>query len=58
VARVLKTCRRRDRAEQLFALCNSCWLPISGSVWVVPGLVACFGTCSRCGAWCSVRELA
>jgi hypothetical protein len=58
VAVVLKTCRWRDRNGAAFTLCDSCWLPISGAVWVVPGRVPCFGTCLRCGGWFSVRELA
>jgi hypothetical protein len=29
-----------------------------GAVWVVPGPVACFGSCTRCGSWHSVRDLA
>jgi hypothetical protein len=57
-APVLKTCRWRTSSERTFALCDPCWLPIRGAVWVVPGPVACFGSCTRCGLWFSVRELA
>jgi hypothetical protein len=56
-APILKTCRWRTRDEQLFALCDSCWHPIRDSVWIVPGQVASFGSCSQCGSWFSVRDL-
>ncbi len=56
-APVLKTCRRRDGGEQTFALCDSCYGPLAHVVWIVPGLLPCFGTCTRCGEWASVRNL-
>jgi hypothetical protein len=56
-APVLKTCRRRDGGEQTFAFCDSCYGPLAHVVWIVPGLLPCFGTCVRCGEWVSVREL-
>jgi hypothetical protein len=54
---VLKTCRCRDR-EGSGTLCDSCWLPRRHLVWVIPGPVACFGTCRSCSEWFSLRELA
>jgi hypothetical protein len=57
-APALKTCRWRGIGEQLFALCDGCWHPLHATVWVVPGPVACFGSCTRCGGWFSVRDLA
>jgi len=56
-AAVLKTARWRDRNGGPFALCDPCWRPIAGAVWIVPGPVICFGTCRRCGEWASVRDL-
>lgn len=56
-APVLKTCRWRNGNGVPFALCDPCWLPISGAVWVVRGPVTCFGQCRRCSEWFSVREL-
>jgi hypothetical protein len=55
-APALKTCRRRTE-ERTFVLRDACWLPIRDSVRVVPGPVACFGTCFRCGGWFSLRDL-
>ena len=56
-APVLKTLRWRDRNGCPFVLCDPCWLPISSAVWIVPGPVVCFGRCSGCGEWVSVRAL-
>ena len=41
----------------MFALCDGCWLPISGAVWIVAGPVPCFGNCRTCREWVSVRDL-
>lgn len=48
---------REDPDEEEYALCDPCWLPVAGEVWIVPGLAHCFGTCHGCGEWFSVREL-
>jgi hypothetical protein len=58
-APVLKTCRWRSpaRGERTFALCDGCWLQLSGAVWIVPGAVRCFGTCRACGSWFALAEL-
>jgi len=56
-APVLKTCRCRDDAERAGVLCDPCWDPLRDRVWIIPGPVACFGTCSRCGEWVSVNDL-
>jgi hypothetical protein len=40
-----------------FTLCGECWLPISSSVWIVPGPVACFGRCQRCRSREPARNL-
>src|SRR3712207_6188145 len=53
----LKTCRYRTGGEQTFVLCDRCYAPIAGAVWIVPGPVACFGTCRSCGSWHSLRDL-
>jgi hypothetical protein len=42
----------------LFGLCESCWRSVAERVWIVPGLVACSGSCKLCGSWVPVRELA
>ena len=57
-APALKTCRWRTGGERRFVLCDSCWEPISGSVWIVRGRVPVWGFCSGCSEWFSVRELA
>ena len=54
----LKTCRWRTGRRRAFALCDECHAEIAGAVWIVAGLVPCFGTCRECGEWVSVRELA
>ena len=56
-APVLKTVRWRDHNGGPFILCDSCWLPISAAVWIVPGQVAAFGRCRHCSGWFGVREL-
>ncbi len=56
-APTLKTVRRRTGGERLRSCCDSCWPEIAEAVWVVPGPVACAGSCKRCGSWVSVREL-
>ncbi len=53
---VLKTVRWRS-GERRFALCDPCWEPVSGSVWVVPGPVPCHGLCRSCSGWFRVSEL-
>ncbi len=55
-APALKTCRRRE-GEGYGVLCDACWLPLVDRLWIVPGTVACFGRCSGCGEWFSVRDL-
>ncbi len=56
-APALKTVRWKT-GERRFALCDPCWEPVSGSVWVVPGPVPCFGLCRGCSRWFRVSELA
>jgi hypothetical protein len=48
---------RDDEYADEYALCDSCYEGVAPEVWVVPGVVPCFGLCSRCGEWFSVREL-
>ncbi len=55
-APALKTCRCRD-SEETGVLCDACWEPLRELVWIVPGLVPCFGTCRICGEWVSVNDL-
>ncbi len=55
-ALALKTCRFR-MGEIGFVLCDACWEPLRDTVWIVPGPVACFGTCALCGEWVSARDL-
>ncbi len=56
-APALKTVLCRADRERRGVLCDSCWLPLKDRLWIVPGWVACFGTCRLCGEWVSVREL-
>lgn len=55
-APALKTVRWR-KGKRLFPLCDGCYDPIAAHVWIVVGPYAAFGTCKRCGEWCSLREL-
>ncbi len=48
---------RDDEYVEEYALCDSCYEEVASEVWVVPGVVPCFGRCSGCGEWFSVREL-
>jgi hypothetical protein len=54
----MKTVRPRSGGASPFPLCNRCYPALARWVWIVPGPLACFGTCSRCGSWVSVRDLA
>jgi len=55
----LKTVRwRRGVAKRAFNLCDRCYPPLAGSVWLVRGPVSVFGVCRGCGEWLSVRDLA
>ncbi len=56
-APVLKAVRWRTGGEREFVLCDSCWLPVRGSVWVLCGPVPAHGFCPGCSNWFSVREL-
>ena len=49
--------RRDDEYAEEYALCERCYEEVASEVWVVPGVVPCFGRCSRCLEWFSVREL-
>ncbi len=55
-APALKTVRWRT-GERRFALCDTCWEPVSGSVWIVAGPFPVFGKCRLCGEWFSVNDL-
>jgi len=56
-APALKTVICRADRERRGSLCVLCWEPLRDRVWIVPGPVPCFGTCSRCGEWASVNDL-
>ncbi len=57
-AEALTTVRwRNGETRRKFALCEGCYTSLSGSVWIVRGPVAVFGTCRECGEWFSLREL-
>lgn len=43
-----KTCRWRTGIRR-FVLCDDCWRPISGSVWIVRGEVNVTSRCDLCG---------
>jgi len=45
-----------DEAEE-WPLCEGCYEEVAEEVLIVPGPVSCWGTCSRCGEWVSVRDL-
>ncbi|MDP9475135.1 MAG: hypothetical protein M3R38_05490 [Actinomycetota bacterium] len=53
----LKTVRWRS-GERRFALCDPCWEPLSGFLWVVVGPVPAHGRCRSCGHWFGLQELA
>ena len=55
-APALKTCRWRG-GERSFVLCDPCWGPLAGSLWVVPGLVTVHGFCPSCSEWFSLNDL-
>ncbi len=52
----LKTVRWR-KGERRFALCDPCWIPLAGSLWVVGGPVPVHGKCRGCAHWFSLRDL-
>ena len=56
-APAMKTCRWRT-GERTFVLCDPCWEPVRGALWIIPGVVAVHGVCRGCGSWFSLRELA
>jgi hypothetical protein len=53
----MKTVRPRSGGASPFPLCDRCYPALARWVWIVPGPVACFGTCRSCGSWYSMREL-
>ncbi len=57
VAPAMKTVRWRSGART-FVLCDPCYSPIRGALWIVPGLVAVHGVCRGCGSWRSLGDLA
>ena len=52
-----KTCKWRNETRR-FVLCDDCWRPISGSVWIVCGEVPVTRRCDRCHHYLHPRELA
>lgn len=56
-AAALKTVRCRDDAERIGVLCNDCYIPLAGRLWIVPGGYVVWGRCLRCLEWVSLREL-
>jgi hypothetical protein len=54
----LKTCRWRDGGEQTFVLCDGCWLPLAGAVWIIPGGSTVTARCDECDGFMNPRELA
>ena len=55
-APALKTVRWR-KGERLFPLCDRCYAPLAGHLWIVVGPVPAHGTCRSCGHWYGVGEL-
>jgi len=55
-APALKTCRQRTE-ERRFVLCDPCYVPLAGSLWIVAGLASVHGKCRACSGWFSLREL-
>ena len=53
----LKTGRWRG-GERRFVLCNPCWEPLPGTLWVVPGPFTVTARCDQCGGYLNPRELA
>jgi hypothetical protein len=53
----MKTVRPRSGGVFL-VLCDPCYGPRAGEVWVVAGRVIVHGKCRSCGHWFSLRELA
>jgi hypothetical protein len=56
VAPALKTVRWRS-GERRFVLCDPCWGPMRGAMWVVPGDFTVTARCDACGAYLNPREL-
>ncbi len=53
----LKTVRWRNGTRR-FVLCDDCWRPISGSVWIVRGEVNVTSRCDRCHFYVHPLEIA
>ncbi len=45
-----------DEADE-WPLCEGCHGDVAGEVLIVPGPVACFGTCKECSDWFSLGDL-
>jgi len=56
-ALAMKTVRWKT-GERRFVLCEPCYAPICGSLWIVPGQQTVHGVCRVCSGWFSVRQLA
>ncbi len=56
-ALALKTVRWRT-GKRTFVLCDECWEPISGSLWVVPGDFSITARCDECRSYVNPSELA
>jgi len=56
-ALALKTVRCRSDRERRGVLCTGCWEPLRELVWIIPGPVVAWGTCSWCDDWASVNDL-
>ncbi len=57
-APALKTVRWKTGGGRKFVLCDGCYAPLAGSVWITRGRVPVHGFCPGCSGWYSVRELA
>ncbi len=53
----MKTVRWKS-GERRFVLCDRCYAPIRGSLWIVAGHHTVHGVCQGCGSWRSVGDLA
>jgi hypothetical protein len=55
-ALLMKTCRRRD-GEGTGVLCDPCYGPLAGSVWIIPGQEIAAAKCDRCSRWIHPNDM-
>ena len=53
----MKTVRWKS-GERKFVLCDACYAPIRGSLWIVPGKVSVVAKCLSCGTYLHPDDMA